>query len=151
MHLADRYPLSVTMSSTSLPIHKVLYNDCHGEFAFSEAFLEAFTARTGRTLHMENELLRVGAHSIRCNADAIALFEEKGSEWSSGPGACLAIREFPAVFANYWEIDDYDGNETVRILVAEALADILITYMQTRDADALERQYAAVTEAQRAL
>lgn len=97
---------------------------------------------------MEKELLVVGSRSIRCNADAVALFEEKGAEWSSGPGACLAIREFPAVFANYWEIDDYDGNETVRILVAEALADILDTYMQTRDMEALERQYAAVKDAQ---
>jgi hypothetical protein len=130
---------------------KVIYNDCYGGFAFSEEFLIAFKERTGRTLNMEKELLFLGSKSIRCDADAIALLEEKGAEWSSGANSYLAIREFPAVFANYWEIDEYDGNESVRITVAEALADILDTYMETRDADALESQYAVVKEAQRTL
>lgn len=130
---------------------KVIYNDCYGGFAFSEEFLAAFKERTGRTLDIHKELLHLGPNSIRCNADAIALLEEKGAEWSSGTNSYLAIREFPAVFANYWEIDEYDGNETVRVAVAEALADVLDTYMETRDAEALESQYAVIKEAQRAL
>jgi hypothetical protein len=130
---------------------KVLYNDCYGGFAFSEEFLAAFKERTGRTLNMDKELMFLGLNSIRCSTDAIALLEEKGAEWSSGAGSYLAIREFPAVFANYWDIDEYDGNESVRIAAAEALADVLDTYMETRDNDALESQYAVIKEAQKAL
>ena len=51
------------------------------------------------------------------------------------------------MFANYWEIDEYDGNETVRVNVTEALADILDTYMETRDHVALERQYKIIKDA----
>lgn len=130
---------------------KVIYNDCYGGFAFSEEFLAALKERTGRTLDMNKELLHLGPNSIRCNSEAIALLEEKGAEWSSGANSYLAIREFPAVFANYWEIDEYDGNETVRITVAEALADILDTYMETRNEEALANQYAIIKEAQSAL
>jgi hypothetical protein len=141
----------MSSNTTQTQTQKVLYNDCYGSFAFSDAFLAAFKERTGRTLQMERELLIVGQNSIRCNVDAIALFEEKGEEWSSGSGACLAIHEFPVVFANYWEIDEYDGNETVRILISEALADVLDTYMETREGEALDRQYAAIKEGQRSL
>jgi hypothetical protein len=126
---------------------KVLFNDCYGGFNFSEAFLAEYKARTGQTLDTYKALFRRGMNSIRCDPVAIAIVEEKGSEWSSGVCSSLAIREFPAVFDRYWEVEESDGDEHVRIDVAAALADILQTYMETRDLPALERQYTAIMEA----
>jgi hypothetical protein len=126
---------------------KVLFNDCYGGFNFSEAFLAEYKARTGQTLDTYKALFRRGTQSIRCDPIAIAIVEEKGSEWASGVCSCIAIREFPAVFAHYWDIDESDGDEHVRVDVAAALADILQTFMETRDLPALERQYTAIAEA----
>ena len=126
---------------------KILYNDYYGGFAFSDAFLAEYKARTGKELSVITELYRTGPTCIRCDPVAIAIFEERGAAWSSGPASDLAIYEIPDVFANYWEVDEYDGNETVRVNVTEALADILDTYMETRDHAALERQYKIIKDA----
>jgi hypothetical protein len=130
---------------------KILYNDSYGSFAFSDAFLAAYKERTGVTIDITKALFRLGAESLRCEPVAVSLVEERGAEWASGPNAYLAIREIPDLFAQYWEIDEYDGNETVRVNVSEALADVLDTYMETRDHAVLERQYAAITAARKAL
>ena len=130
---------------------KVLYNDCYGDFAFSAAFLAEYKARTGLELDLTKALFHTGAHSIRCDPVAIALVEEHGVEWASAPEANITIYEFPDVFAHYWEIEDYDGNETVHLNVSDAIADLLHTFMDTaasvRDIAALERQYRAIMAA----
>lgn len=130
---------------------KVLYNDCYGDFAFSAAFLAEYKARTGTDLDLTKALFRTGTQSIRCDPVAIALVAEHGSEWSSAPDANIAIYEFPDVFAHYWEIEDYDGNETVHLNVSDAIADLLHTFMDTaatdRDIAVLERQYRAIMAA----
>lgn len=130
---------------------KVLYNDCYGGFAFSNAFLKEFQARTNRTLDTYKALFRLGASSIRCDPVAIAIFEEHGSEWCSGPNAALEVFEFPALFAEYWSIEDYDGEERVHVDVNAALADCLATFMDTRDLRTLERQYAAIEAAKKVM
>ena len=126
---------------------KILYNDYYGGFAFSDAFLAEYKARTGKELSVITELYHTGPNCIRCDPVAIAIVEERGSKWSSRESSDLAIYEIPDVFANYWEIDEYDGNETVRVNVTEALADILDTYMETRDHAALEKQYKIIKDA----
>ena len=126
---------------------KILYNNCYGGFDFSEAFLAEYKARTGKTLDTFKALFRQGLNSIRCDPLAIAILEEKGSALCSGSYSVLAIHEIPAIFSNYWEIDDYDGDEHVRILVNDALADILHTFMDTNDRATLDRQYKAITDA----
>jgi hypothetical protein len=132
-----------------MPTVKVLYNDCYGGFNLSMAFKEEYEKRTGVPLEILSAYVRVGANSVRCDPMAIKLFEEKGSEWCSGPCSSLEVHEFPDVFANYWEIEEYDGNEHVRILVNEALADVLHTYMDTGDHAAMKRQYTAIMEAKK--
>jgi hypothetical protein len=127
---------------------KVLFNDCYGDFAFSAAFLAAYKARTGLDLDLTKALFHTGPHSIRCDPVAIALIEERGSEWASAPDACITIYEFPDVFAHYWEIETYAGNESVHLNISEAIADALHTYMEgERDFAALERQYRAIMDA----
>jgi hypothetical protein len=130
---------------------KILYNDCYGGFAFSQAFLAEYKAITGRTLDTYKALFRLGPNSIRCDSTAIMIFEEHGSEWCSGPHSAIAVREIPAIFANYWDIEEYDGEENVHVSVDGALADCLHTFMETRDLAALERQYTAIQEAKRSM
>lgn len=130
---------------------KILYNDCYGGFNFSCKFLEEYKARTGKTLDTYKALFRQGPDSIRCDPTAISIVEERGSEWASGDHSEIAIREIPAVFARYWTIEDYDGDETVCVDVSAALADILQTFMETHNMEELERQYKTVMEARLAM
>ena len=124
---------------------KVLYNNCYGSgFCLSDAFVTEYNKRTGKELDQVKALFYKGADSIRCDPVAITLYEEKGSEWCSGPDSELAIREVPDVLSRYWEIEESDGDEYVRICVADALADILHTFMQTHNRTDLDRQYAAI-------
>jgi len=127
---------------------QVLYNNSYGDgFVFSEAFLAEYEARTGKKLNVFQELIRIGPESIRCDPVAIAIFKEKGAEWCSGPTSELALREFSNVFEQYWEIEEQDGDEHVRLLVSEALADVLHEFIRTGDKATLDRQYKAIVTA----
>lgn len=126
---------------------KVLYNNAYGDgFELSKPFLEEFTKRRGKEIDINKALFWKGTGSIRCDPLAIALFQEKGSEWSSGPTASIQLREFSAVFDKYWEVEEQDGDEYVRVLVTDALADILHTFVETGDKEALDRQYKAIMD-----
>jgi len=122
----------------------ILYNNCYGGFAFSDVFLEEYEGRTGKKLDTYKALFRLGAESIRCDPVAVAIFQERGGEWCSGPNSQIEAFSCPMALAKYWEIDEYDGDEHVRVLVSDALADILHTFMQTGDRVALNRQYAVI-------
>jgi hypothetical protein len=124
---------------------KILYNDCYGiGFSFSEAFIAEFETRTGRKIHAHKVLFQRGPGSIRCDPVAIAIVEEKGSAWASEPGSHIAIYEISDVFERYWEIEENEGDEYVRVLVSEALADILHTFMETGDEATMRKQYTAI-------
>jgi len=130
---------------------KVLFNASFGAgFAFSDAFNAEYKARTG-TAPRTFERLLPSAESIRVDPIAIAIVEEKGAEWASGLHAAVEVREIPDIFAHYWSIDEYEGDESVRVDVNEALADILHTFMETGSRDSLEKQYKAIMDAERAM
>lgn len=130
---------------------KVLFNASFGAgFAFSDDFNAEYKARTGASPRIFERLLP-SAESIRVDPIAVAIVEEKGIEWVSGPYAAIEVREIPDVFARYWTIDEYEGDESVRVDVNEALADILHTYMETGARDILEKQYKAIMDAERAM
>jgi hypothetical protein len=122
---------------------RVLFNNCFGHFQFSAAFEEEYSKRTG------HPITDISHDSIRCDPDVLAIFDEKGSEWCSGEGASLDIRTIPSIFEKYWEIDEYAGNETVRICIGDAYADILHVYMEhgCKDIDLLRKQYSDITHA----
>ena len=125
---------------------KVIYNNCYGGgFAFSLAFEEEYAARTGRPTSTHRRLLDPRSPTnIRVDPVAIAILEEKGAEWSSGPNAALEIREIPAAFSNFWTIDDREGDETVECNTESALANLLHTYMKDGDHGALADGYRRV-------
>jgi hypothetical protein len=121
---------------------KIIYNDCYGGFAFSAAFEAEYRARTGQVLSTHRRLLDPRSPTnIRVDPVAIAILEEKGSEWSSGPNAALEIREIPDVFSSYWTIDDAEGDETVECNTESAFADLLHTYMKDGNSGALADSY----------
>lgn len=132
---------------------KIIYNDCYGDFGFSDAFLAEYKARTGHTI-TQRRFFVTGSDCIRVDPVAIALLEERGAEWASAEGAMLTLYECPDLFAGYWEIEEYSGNETVHIQLAEALADVLHTYMEARTPAALlemEAQHRRIMEAYKSL
>jgi len=125
---------------------KILYNNCFGVgFSFSDNFIAEYESRTGKRIDAYRTLFRNGPDSIRCDPVAVSIFEEKGSAWSSGIGSEIAVYDVPASLARDWEIEENDGDEYVRVLVAEALADIRHTFMETEDIAVLKRQYATIT------
>lgn len=128
---------------------KILYNNCYGGFQFSAEFEAEYKRRTGRDVTRDGGLYRTGPGSIRCDPVAVAIFEEFGSEWSSAPGVCaLEIHTIPAVFERYWEVDESDGDESIRVNAMEAYADMLHTFMGTGDQAALVQQYRAIKSAE---
>jgi hypothetical protein len=132
---------------------KVIYNDCYGDFGFSDAFLAEYKVRTGHTI-TDRRLFVRGNDCIRVDPVAIALLEERGSEWASAEGAHLNLYECSDIFAGYWEIEEYSGNETVHIQLQEALADVLHTYMEQKTPAALlemEAQYRRLMDAHKSV
>lgn len=128
---------------------KILYNDCYGGFHFSPEFEAEYERRTGKKIQ---EICPYGPnHAIRADPTSISIFEEKGTEWCSGRFSSIKVHTIPAAFAKYWDIDEYDGDETVRVNIEEALADILETYMQTGDHAAMIDQYRRIKTAQQQL
>lgn len=128
---------------------KILYNNCYGGFNLSKAFKEEYQRRTGKAVGRDILAFYYrGPDSFRCNPIAVAIVEEFGCEWSSGLNSAIEIREIPAVFARYWEITEYDGEETVHANVEEAYADILHSYMDSGDLGALVKQYRAIRVAE---
>lgn len=126
---------------------KIIYNDCYGGFLFSNAFTVEYEKRAGKPLNALRRQFQHCAESLRRDPIAIALLEEKGTEWSSGTCACLLVREIPAIFEHYWTIEGYDGNETVHVNVSEAYADLLHQYMETGDSGKLADGYRRVRAA----
>jgi len=128
-----------------LPSMQVLYNDAYGDgFQLSSDFLEEYKVRTGKEIKPSRVLFH---KTFRTDPVALAIYNEKGTEWCSAPQSYITVREFSSIFANYWEIEEQDGNETVRLLVSEALADVLHTYVATGDKPTMERQYKAIVAA----
>lgn len=130
---------------------KVLFNNCYGAFCYSIAFIEEYKVRYPEHWKQFIKDTSFDAHQARSDPRAVALFEERGSEWSSGEGAMLELVTIPDVFADFWEIEEYDGNETVRILRSDALADILHTFINNGDEAALRSAYTRLMETDTAL
>ena len=128
---------------------KILYNDCYGGFTLSKAFKEEYQRRTGKAVGRDAAAFWYrGPDTFRCNPIAISIVKEFGSEWSSGLNSSIEIREIPSTFARYWEITEYNGEETVNVNAAEAYADILHSYMSSGDLGVLVKQYRAIRVAE---
>jgi hypothetical protein len=126
---------------------KILYNDCYGGFHLSDAFKEEYERRTGKAIVAERVFASC-RNTIRTDPVAIAIYMEQGAEWSSAPNSNIRLYEIPATFANYWSIDEYDGDETVSVNVESALADVLETYIQTGDHAKMLDQYRRIKSSQ---
>lgn len=128
---------------------KILYNDCYGGFDFSSEFEAEYERRMGKKI---SEICPYGANkAIRTDPVSIAIFEEKGTEWCSGRHSSLKIYTIPVALAKYWSVDEYDGDETIRVSIEEALADILETYMLTGNHAVMVDQYRHIKTAEKQL
>lgn len=79
---------------------KVVLNKCFGGFSLSmDACVALNLSSPYATISRIDEML-------------ITLIEEMGSEWASGSCAKLRIVEVPDDVTD-WEINDYDGIETI--------------------------------------
>jgi len=82
---------------------EIMINKCYGGFSFSAAAKCAYKERTGSTDARRHDPLM------------IQIVKEMGSK-ANGPHAAIEVHEIPAKFENHYEIDDYDGMESVIIL-----------------------------------
>lgn len=113
----------------------ILYNRCYGGFNFSKAFVqEYFRRRPTSTLPKPTHMIYGGFEHDeirRTDPLAVAIFEEKGSEWSSGQHAELFLKHVPTDLVKYMHIGEYDGWECVAVDWEKAFNDL--AQMDTRE------------------
>jgi hypothetical protein len=84
---------------------KVLINKCYGGFGISDEALELYKQKVP-SYDYDN-----GYHITRTDPVLIEIFEEKGSEFVSGPFSDLQLQTIPT-YCEY-SIDEYDGMEGI--------------------------------------
>lgn len=87
---------------------KVAYNSCYGGFSLSNAALNMLKTRKGlpQTEYLEEREM------VRHDPDLVAILETLGPE-ANGSCADLQIKEIPTDYRDFYEIEEYDGNEFV--------------------------------------
>ncbi len=91
---------------------KIVLNKCYGGFSVSEAVYKEFGIKWDGYGHLYKDA--DGKEVERTDPRLIAAIEKLGEEASSGCLAKLEIVEIPDDVE--WEMDDYDGIETVHEL-----------------------------------
>lgn len=86
---------------------KIILNGCFGGYGWSAQAIRDLEAIKGKQLGTYDD-------DLRCDPDAIALLENKGSKYCSGPFAKLYIKEYDP---ELWipDIHEYDGSETLDV------------------------------------
>ena len=135
----------------TIPLLSILYNDCTGGFRFSDNFLEEYKRRTGEIAPALGGNWRNKQECIRCNPIVIEIFEEKGSQWCSGRNSRIRQINIPAIFTDFWKIEEYHGHEAVSVDVNHALADVLERFMNHQNLIILENEYRVIKEAEQIL
>jgi len=93
---------------------KIAINRCWGGFGVSKAVFDFLGLEWDGFGHLRNEDFGVGMEdydSFRSHPRLIEAIEHIGCEKASGTHAEIEIREIPD--GVQWEIDDYDGMETI--------------------------------------
>lgn len=93
---------------------KIVINKCYGGFSVSNAVLKELGKKC-KYGFLDNEDFGIeddNFYAYRANKDLIKAIEKVGIEKSSGELAKLRIVDIPDDIE--WEIDEYDGIETVR-------------------------------------
>lgn len=83
---------------------KILINKCYGGFGYSTEFRCEYLKRTGIEIPLYSD-------DLRSDPTIISLFEELGSERSSGNYSRLKLIEIPDDVE--YSIEEYDGKEWV--------------------------------------
>lgn len=110
----------------------ILYNKCYGGFDFSTAFVQEYfrrrpTSKLPKPTHAQTISGSFDHDTIRrTDLLAIAIFEEKGSEWSSGKHSKLCLHHVPADLFKYVYIGEYDGFESVCVDWEKAFNDLVL-------------------------
>ncbi len=93
---------------------KIVVNKCYGGFGVSEAVYKELGMKWDGYGYLDNEAFGIESNNYlayRTNEKLISAIEKIGEEKASGDLAELRIVEVPDDIE--WEIDEYDGIETV--------------------------------------
>ncbi len=88
---------------------EIVINRCYGGFELSDEFIEVYPQFKEYNYSSWND-------SGRADQDFILALKNFGLEKASGRFASLKIVELP-IDATDWEIDEYDGSETITCVV----------------------------------
>lgn len=118
---------------------KVLYNECHGGFGFSDEFALELGSRIGEDVGHAYKHYRYREHP-----EAIKLFEEKGSKWSSGDYSSLKCADIPKFLENYWSIHEYDGKEEIIINFSYAIECTVDEYLENENLELFKEKISRI-------
>jgi hypothetical protein len=82
---------------------KIVTNDCYGGFSLSDEATKEYEKRTGKT--------EVYSRDIPRDDKTLVEIVEEWGERANGESAELSVKEIPDDVS--WEIDEYDGIETI--------------------------------------
>jgi len=88
---------------------KVIYNNCYGGFGLSEIGLKLYNEKRRRS---NLSPITFGNKIVRDDPLLVEVVEELGIE-ASGDFAKLEVMIIDDVYSRYYEINGYDGKETV--------------------------------------
>ena len=94
---------------------KIIVNGCYGGLGFSRLVYEKLGIKWDNYGYLDNEKLKIESENyeeFRTSLELIKVIEEIGIGAASGTHADIRIAEVPDDVE--WEIDEYDGIETVR-------------------------------------
>lgn len=113
---------------------KVLVNECYGGYGISSEAGKLWLERKGISyqiyedtyqliVSIDGETQSIGNYIGRTDETLIEIFEEKGSEFTSGPHAEVALIEIPD--GCQYNIHEYDGTEYINSTWIEITLDEL--------------------------
>jgi hypothetical protein len=109
-----------------------LYNACYGGFSFSEEFVRRMNEkRVAAGMETETDTWKFTEYSNeRVDPMVIELYQELGSEASSGYYSQIHITWIPREFLKYVDVHDYDGTESVRVDFKDLDSDLLKNFLE---------------------
>lgn len=114
----EESPVAPSVPADASGFFDVMYNGCYGGFSTSQRFFEEYNRRMQAIDPLFNDKGFQPRYYFKSNRDdpvAVQLLKDLGWKASCGKYAALRVCRVPVRYKGFYEIDEYDGFESVDI------------------------------------